>query len=285
MFKRVRHAYEVLSSAVERSNYNFKHKTSSSGPSRPPPNDNGTSQPNQRRYSYKQPSYGAGVSQGNGSRAWYAYPNRTWALGAWWLIIALLFGNHFFRDTPHSKEPPRMAPPTYSSAPYPERTNQPLSEPQQYVDYATTLSNLAPLDVSSSPPSKKGMTMAEFLRMFPSHGKPTCRSTFRPQVIYKGEQTTQCYSYYGPVYKVAHAGFGVLSYMGSHESDFRTGDWPEMSNFMESVLGLRQCGKVEPSKVGVGKFRSTYEGAGGIATCEVTLTVLPPKKASNKGAK
>ncbi len=298
MFKRVRHAYEVLSSSVERSNYDFRQKTSSSGAWRPPPNKNAQRPPHQRSYSSKQPppgeqphetpppgaeSSGTGASQGQESRAGYAYPKMTRTSGAIWLIMALAFVLYILGGRQHPVE--HTAPPAYATAPYSERANQPSSEPQQPVDSATTLSNRVSTGASPSPSPKQVMSMDEFMRMFPSYAEPTCRSTFRPEVIHKGEQSTFCYSYYGPVYKVTHAASGVLSYMGRHASDFRTDDWPKMGNFMESVLGHRTCGQVEPSKIGKGVKRSTYEGVGGVVTCEATLTVLPPKKAPRKGNK
>lgn len=260
MFKRIRHAYEILSSAVERSNYDFQRRSQSSRkhstegqPEDIPKADTQTSRGPRRAPGWDTSS---AYQYRNWSRA-EAHPRATMP---WGFVAAILVGltvaalslQTLYAQRTHA---PDMFPRTEAVAPLPGLTQAETPEAM--------------------------MSMAEFTRLFPQHVKPTCRSTFRPETIRLGEQTTSCYSYYGPVYKIRHVGSGVMRYTGAHALDLRKGDWPSMINFTESVLGIRQCGQMQPSKVGTGAIISRYEGPAGIAICSASLTVLPPQQTMN----
>lgn len=257
MFKRIRHAYDVLNSAVERSNYDFQRRNQSSH------NHSTEDQPDDRPKADTQTSEGPRRAPGWDTSSTYQYyhGSRTQArrrptmpLGFVAAILisltvaALSLWVLYAQRTPV----PDLFPRTETVAPLPKN-------PQAETPEAM-------------------MSMEEFTRLFPQHVKPTCRSTFRPETIHQGEQTTHCYSYYGPVYKVGHAGSGVLRYSGAHEQDLRKGDSPRTLNFTESVLGIRRCGQMQPSKIGTGTIRSRYEGPAGVAICSASLTVLPPQR-------
>ncbi len=262
MFKRIRHAYDVLNSAVERSNYDFRRRNQSS-------RDSSTEgQSDDRSKADTQTSEGPRRAPGWDTSSTYQYyhGSRTQAqrrttmpLG---FVATILVGLTVAALSLWALYAPRT--PTPDLFPRTEVVAPPPKPTQAEIPEAM-------------------MSMEEFTRLFPQYVEPTCRSTFRPETIHQGEQTTYCYSYYGPVYKVSRAGSGVLRYSGTHEQDLRKGDSPRTINFTESVLGIRRCGQMQPSKVGTGAILSRYEGRAGIATCSASLTVLPPRR--TKGAR
>ena len=258
-FKRINEAHRVLTSAVERSNYDFSRRQRSS--EQCPRAKEGSTQnaPRARRKTRSRKKSDLDGHDGYNQSDYHGL-SAAWRGGAVVLLCGMvifnliilvpMFKSHVYTPTHPATVISGMAapvvPPKINKTHW-ENVGRKLTLHEQYI-------------------VMDGLPTAPI-------AKPTCTISFKPTTIRRGEQSLHCYKYTGPIHRSVDNSYGILSYLGSVELDLRKKVGRGIINLQELALGTSSCGYVKPSKMGVGWVTGRYEGPYGVAECEARLIV------------